>query len=361
MSEFILPIIEIIIGIILLFWGGELFIQGAITLSLTLGIPQLVIGLTVVSLGTSSPELLVSLNSIFKGSDSIAASNVIGSNIFNILVVLGISSLIKPLKVSSRLIRQDVPILIAISVGVWGISSTGFLTWQAGIFLIFCLLANTIWEIHTINEKKKSTKNADSEIEGYYDSNKGKVTILFKLISGILLLSYGSNTLVIGSQNLAILLGINEIFIGLTIVATGTGLPELVTSIIAASKGKTDLAIGNVIGSNMLNLLLILGTCSIFSGLKGLTIDPNLIKVDLPFMVITTFACMATIWTKGQITRGEGFALLNLYIFYVLDKILYLNDYNFLNKARIFMVIYFGLLIIFLFAQDKFKISRKKI
>jgi len=358
MSEFILPIIEIIIGIILLFIGGELFIQGAIYLSLILGIPQIVIGLTIVSLGTSSPELLVSLNSIFKGSDSLAASNVIGSNIFNVLVVLGISSLITPLKVKSRIVRRDVPLLIAISSAVWAMSSTGLLTWQAGIFLLFCLILNTIWEINTIKEKDDDNKNAEPEIKESQDSEKDNISIIFKLISGILLLSFGSNTLVNGSQSLATLLGVNEIIIGLTIVATGTSLPELVTSIIAALKGKTDLAIGNVIGSNLLNQLLILGSCSIFSGLKGLSIDQSLIKVDLPFMVLTTFACLPIFWSKGKITRIEGFILLNLYIFYIFDKLLFIKGFNYLYELRICIFIYFAFFAIFLFVQEKFKISK---
>ena len=358
MREFILPSLEIIIGIIVLFIGGELFIQGAVTLSLILGIPQIVIGLTVVSLGTSSPELLVSLNSVFKGSESLAASNVIGSNIFNILVVLGISSLITPLKVKSRIVRRDVPLLIAISCAVWAMSSTGLLTWQAGIFLIFCLTLNTIWEINTTKENEEETKNAEPEIEESKGKGSGRINILFKLTAGILLLSFGSNILVNGSQSLATLLGVNEIIIGLTIVSTGTSLPELVTSIIAAFKGKTDLAIGNVIGSNLLNQLLILGSCSIFSGLKGLTIDQSLIKVDLPFMVLTTFACLPIFWTKGKISRIEGFILLNLYIFYIIDKILFLNEFNNLYELRVCIFIYFALFTVFLFAQERLKISR---
>ena len=358
MSEFLLPLVEIIIGIIFLFTGGELFIQGAISLSLILGIPQIVIGLTVVSLGTSSPELLVSLNSIFKGSDSLAASNVIGSNIFNVLVVLGISSLITPLKVKSRIVRRDVPLLIAISCAVWAMSSTGLLTWQAGIFLLFCLTLNTIWEINTIKENEEDTKNAEPEIEKHKGTEKGKLKIIFKLIFGILLLSFGSNILVNGSQTLAVLLGVNEIIIGLTIVATGTSLPELVTSIIAAFKGKTDLAIGNVIGSNLLNQLLILGSCSIFSGLKGLTIDQSLIRVDLPFMVLTTFACLPIFWSKGKITRIEGFILLNLYVFYILDKLLFLKRFYYLYEFRVCILVYFSFITIFLFVQERLKIHR---
>ncbi len=170
---------------------------------------------------------------------------------------------------------------------------------------------------------------------------------------GIFLLSFGSNILVNGSRTLATLWGVNEIVIGLTIVATGTSLPELVTSIIAAFKGKTDLAIGNVIGSNLLNQLLILGSCSIFSGFKGLSIEQSLIKVDLPFMLLTTFACLPIFWSKGKISRFEGFILLNLYIFYILDKILFLSSFNYLFELRIGLFIYFSVLIMFLFYARK--------
>ena len=352
MSEMIFAISEIMVGIVLLFIGGEFFIQGSIALSLILGIPQIVIGLTVVSLGTSSPELLVSLNSVFKNSDSLAASNVIGSNIFNILVVLGISSIIKPLKVKSRIVRRDVPILMAISCSVWAMSSTGLLTWQAGIFLLFCLVLNTFWEIITINEKDEDFKTAEPEIDDKSQYER-KINILLKLLLGILSLSTGANILVNGSKSLASLMGISETIIGLTIVATGTSLPELVTSFIAALKGKTDLAIGNVIGSNLLNQLLILGSCSIFSGLEGLSISQELINTDLPIMVLTTFACLPIFWTKGKITRIEGFILLNIYVFYILDKILLSTNFYFLREYRISILVYSMLFAVFLFIKNK--------
>tara|TARA_B100000945_G_C20385219_1_gene599342 strand:- start:371 stop:1447 length:1077 start_codon:yes stop_codon:yes gene_type:complete len=357
MSDFIFPILEIIIGIALLFSGGELFVKGAIALSLILGIPQIVIGLTVVSLGTSSPELLVSLNSIFKNSDSLAASNVIGSNIFNILVVLGISALITPLKVKSRIVRRDVPLLMAISCAVWAMSSTGLLTWQAGIFLLFCLLVNTVWEIITINEKDEDITTAEPEIDDR-SLNKGRINIILKLFFGIFLLSFGANILVNGAKSLAFLMGVSETIIGLTIVATGTSLPELVTSFIAALKGKTDLAIGNVIGSNLLNQLLILGSCSIFSGFEGLTISKDLINTDLPIMVLTTFACLPIFWTKGKITRMEGFVLLNIYAFYILDKIFISSDFDLLREYRISILIYSVLLTILLFLRERFNLLK---
>lgn len=359
MSEFIFPFIEIFIGIILLFVGGESFIKGSVALSLLLGIPQIVIGLTVVSLGTSSPELLVSLNSIFKGSDSLAVSNVVGSNIFNIMVVLGISALITPLKVKSRIVRRDVPLLIAISTAVWAISSTGLVTWQSGIFLLLCLIINTIWEINTINDKDEEFKNAEPDIDNY-SFNKNFPSIIAKLVIGVLLLGFGSNILVKGSQSLAILMNVNETIIGLTILATGTSLPELVTSIIAAFRGKTDLAIGNVIGSNLLNQLLILGSCSIFSGVDGLNINQDLIRVDLPIMVLATFACMPIFWTKGRITRIEGFILLNIYCFYILDKIILLTKENLVVEYRISIIIYSFIFSFILFINKgikNFKIS----
>ena len=357
MSEYLLSVVEIVVGIFLLFIGGEFFIQGSVALSLILGIPQIVIGLTVVALGTSSPELLVSLNSVFKGSDSLAASNVVGSNIFNILVVLGISSLITPLKVKSRIVRRDVPLLIAISCSVWAMSSTGTLTWQSGIFLLFCLLINTIWEINTINEKDDDIKTAEPEINDFSLSNN-LVSTITKLVFGIILLSFGANVLVSGSQDLARTLGIKETIIGLTIVATGTSLPELVTSIVAAFKGKTDLAIGNVIGSNLLNQLLILGSCTLFSGLGGLSISTDLIRIDIPIMVLTTFACMPIFWTKGKITRFEGFILLNIYIFYVLDKILILSKFNFIMEFRFFIIAYFLLIFMSLFLKKSAKLIK---
>ena len=246
--------------------------------------------------------------------------------------------------------RRDVPLLIAISCSVWAMSSTGLLTWQAGIFLLFCLLINTIWEINTTNEKDDDIKTAEPEIKDFALSNN-LINTITKLIFGIILLTFGANTLVGGSQDLARTLGIKETIIGLTILATGTSLPELVTSIVAAVKGKTDLAIGNVIGSNLLNQLLILGSCTIFSGLRGLTINADLIKTDIPIMVLTTFACMPIFWTKGKITRIEGFILLSIYIFYVLDKILLFSQFNYIFEFRVFIIVHFSLIFISLFIK----------
>ena len=332
MPTFSLSILELLLGIGLLFGGGELFVQGSVALATILGIPQLVIGLTVVSLGTSAPELFVSLNSLFQGSDDLAISNVVGSNIFNILVVLGSSALILPLKVESRLIKRDVPLLLAVSAAVWGMASAGRFTWQSGLALLIALLINTAWEIRTVKEESKDSLNLEKTKSFSYNS----INSIMKLLLGIGLLTFGSNLLVNGASSIAIYLGVSEVIVGLTIVSAGTSMPELITSLVATMRGRTDLAIGNVVGSSLLNQLLVLGSCAIFSGSKGLYVEELLIQKDMPIMVLSTLACMPIFWTKGKISRIEGISLVGAYLLYLIDQIL---PYSFPVSHKIFRMI----------------------
>ena len=307
--------LEILLGIVLLFGGGELFVAGSSALALLLGIPQIVIGLTVVSLGTSTPELFVSLISTFQGGDAIAVSNVVGSNIFNVLVVLGLSALVVPLRVKSRLVRRDVPLLLGVSMAVWGMASGGRLTWQAGLALLVGTAINLIWEMRTASEY--------SDEEGDFDEGDRATPAVAaaKLAGGLVLLVLGSEVLVKGATAAAIGLGVTETVIGLTIVSAGTSMPELVTSLVAAYRGKADLAIGNVVGSNLLNQLVILGVCGVFSG-EGLLVDPAVISRDLPVMVLTTLALLPILWTRGVVTRLEGGILVGLYGLYLAEQVL---------------------------------------
>ena len=313
--NFLPSALEILLGIVLLFGGGELFVAGSSVLALLLGIPQIVIGLTVVSLGTSAPELFVSLISTFQDGDAIAVSNVVGSNIFNLMVVLGLSALVVPLRVKSRLVRRDVPLLLGVSMAVWGMASGGRLTWQAGLALLVGTAINLIWEMRTASEY--------SEEEGDFDEG-GRATpavAAAKLAGGLVLLVLGSQVLVKGATAAAIGLGVTQTVIGLTIVSAGTSMPELVTSLVAAYRGKADLAIGNVVGSNLLNQLLILGVCGVFSG-EGLLVDPVVISRDLPVMVLTTLALLPILWTRGVVTRLEGGILVSLYVLYLAEQVL---------------------------------------
>ena len=321
MPPFLLSALEVLVGIGLLFGGGELFVQGAVTLALIFGIPQLVIGLTVVALGTSAPEFFVSINSVLQGSDALAVSNVVGSNIFNVMVVLGSSALVLPLKVESRLVRRDVPLLLAVSAAVWGMASTGTVTWQSGVALLLALVINTIWEIRTAREAPEEMEDAEPEIDAE-TADEGWIKAAVRLAAGIVVLVFGSQLLVKGASTAALQLGVSEAVIGLTIVSAGTSMPELITSLVAALRGRTDLAIGNVVGSCLLNLLLVLGGGAIAAGARGLQVSPELINDDLPVMLLTCLACFPIFWTKGVITRLEGGLLVGLYIVYLADNVL---------------------------------------
>ncbi len=313
--NFLPSALEILVGIALLFGGGELFVAGSSALALLLGIPQIVIGLTVVSLGTSAPELFVSLISTVQGGDAIAVSNVVGSNIFNVMVVLGLSAVVVPLRVKSRLVRRDVPLLLGVSMAVWGMASGGRLTWQAGLALLVGVAINLIWEIRTASEYPDDDSDFD---EG---DRATPAVAAAKLAGGLVLLVVGSQVLVKGATAAAIGLGVTQTVIGLTIVSAGTSMPELVTSLVAAYRGKADLAIGNVVGSNLLNQLLILGVCGLFSG-EGLVVDPVVVSRDLPVMVLTTLALLPILWTRGVVTRLEGGILVGLYGLYLAEQVL---------------------------------------
>ncbi|MEB3158441.1 MAG: calcium/sodium antiporter [Synechococcus sp.] len=321
MPPFVLSALEVLVGIGLLFGGGELFVQGSVTLALILGIPQLVIGLTVVALGTSAPEFFVSLGSVLQGADALAVSNVVGSNIFNVMVVLGSSALVLPLKVESRLVRRDVPLLLAVSAAVWGMASTGRVTWQSGAALLLALVINTIWEIRTAREEPEGMENAEPDIDAE-TADEGWLKATVRLVGGIVVLVFGSQLLVKGATAAALQLGVNQAVIGLTIVAAGTSMPELVTSLVAALRGRTDLAIGNVVGSCLLNLLLVLGGGALAAGARGLQVGPELINDDLPVMLLTCLACFPIFWTKGVISRLEGGLLVGLYCVYLTDNVL---------------------------------------
>ena len=321
--QFLQYSLEVIGGILLLFLGGDQFVKGSVTLATICRIPQLVIGLTVVAFGTSAPELFVSISSILQNSDDLAVSNVVGSNIFNILVVLGCSALVFPLRVENRLVRRDVPVLLAISSAAWGMASAGRMTWQAGVALLIGLLINTIWEIRTAGEVHHAeVQEAETPLPTTTGQRRALLIALIELVAGITLLVIGSRTLVSGASGAAAYLNVPTAVIGLTIVATGTSTPELITSVVATMKGRTDLAVGNVVGSCLLNLLMVLGGCAAISGNAGLQVTAELITEDLPVMMVATLVCLPIFWSRRSISRIEGAILLTGYVVYLTDNVL---------------------------------------
>ena len=329
---FLIDLALILGGILILFGGGELFVAGSTAVALLLGIPQIVIGLTVVSLGTSAPELFVSVLSTLRGEDAIAVSNIVGSNIFNVLVVLGMSALVVPLRVRSRLVRRDLPLLLGVSMATWGMASGGRLTWQAGLALLAGTVMNVIWEMRTAGE------HPDEQGDDLSEERSSGPVAAGKLAAGLVLLVVGSQLLVRGATQAAVALGVSQTVIGLTIVAAGTSMPELVTSLVAAYRGKADLAIGNVVGSNLLNQLVILGLCATVSG-DGLVVDPVMIDRDFPIMVLTTIACLPIFWTQGVITRLEGGVLVGLYGFYLGEQLLLNQAPGFVDEYRLALLV----------------------
>ena len=321
---------QIVAGILLLFGGGELFVAGSVSLALLLRIPQIVIGLTVVSLGTSAPELFVSLTSTLQGGaggDAIAVTNVVGSNIFNVLVVRGASAVVLPLRVKSRLVRRDVPLLLGVSMATWGMASGGRLTWIVGLALLTGMALNFVWEARTASEEVEDGDLSDEALIPW-------PMAAAKLAAGLALLVLGSQVLVSGAISAAQGLGVSEAVIGLTIVSAGTSMPELVTSLVAAYRGKADLAIGNVVGSNLLNQLLILGTCSLLSGPEGIEVSGLLINRDFPIMVATTLACLPIFWSGGVISRTEGWVLLGLYGLFLAEQVMHTTAFSGLDQFR---------------------------
>jgi cation:H+ antiporter len=260
--------------------------------------------------------------------------NVVGSNIFNVLVVLGASAAVMPLRVKSRLVRRDVPLLLGVSMATWGMASGGRLTWVAGLALITGTVINLLWEIRSAKEEPSESSD-DMETEG---AAPAPVAVA-KLAAGLGLLVLGSQVLVKGSIAAAQGLGVSETVIGLTIVSAGTSMPELVTSLVAAYRGKADLAIGNVVGSNLLNQLVILGVCALVSGERGLGVDPVMLVRDFPIMVVSTLACLPIFWTGGVITRLEGWILLGLYGIYLVEQILSSTASTVSDEFRLFALI----------------------
>jgi len=318
-------VVQLIAGLILLIVGAEGLVKGASRIATSMGITPLVIGLTVVSFGTSSPELAVSLVSSLSGNPEIALGNVVGSNIFNVLFILGVSSLIVPLVVHQQLIRIDVPILIGISGLTWLLASDGqFQRWEGILFIL--MGAAYTWMLVRLSKKEKD-KVVQQEYEEAFGEEKSVplakktwVSVLF-VLGGLVILVLGSRWLVNSAVAIAQQFGISDLVIGLTIIAAGTSLPEVATSVIAAIRGERDIAVGNVIGSNIFNLFFILGLSAVV-GEGGLDVPESAIAFDLPVMTIVAIACLPVFFTGKKLDRWEGVIFLGYYVAYTVYLIL---------------------------------------
>jgi cation:H+ antiporter len=303
----------LLLGLAILVVGAELLVRGAVTLAEFARISPLVVGLTVVAFGTSAPELAVSTVSSLKGDAAIALGNVVGSNIFNVLLILGISAVIVPLTVSSQLVRFDVPIMIGVSVFTWLFALDGSIGPIEAACMLLTFAFYTGWLIRAGRKESAVTAN---DSNSFSKPSLAKLLLnLVLLLVGLILLVWGAKLLVDSATTIARSLGVSDIVIGLTIVAAGTSLPELATSIVAAIKGQREIAVGNVVGSNVFNLLMVLATASIVSS-SGVPVPSEVLWFDMAVMVLAACLCLPIFVSHGSVSRGEGFVMLALYVIY---------------------------------------------
>ncbi|MEC5214424.1 cation:H+ antiporter [Polaromonas sp. CG_9.5] len=312
-------------GLIGLVLGAELLVRGASKLALSFGISPLVVGLTIVAFGTSAPEVAVSVGAVLDGKTDIAIGNVVGSNIFNVLFILGVSALITPLVVNIQLIRQEVPIMIGASLLLLALGLDGKLSFLDGGILFALMIAYTVF---LIVQSRNETKGAHDEyaaevkpaVPGGWDSKLPAQLLL--IVVGLACLVIGSEWLVNASVTFAKALGVSDLVIGLTIVAAGTSMPEVATSITAAIKGERDIAVGNVVGSSTFNILGCLGLSGIVSGDLGLAVPVAILNFDIWVMIAVSLACLPVFMTGHEIARWEGGVFLLYYLAYVTYLIL---------------------------------------
>jgi cation:H+ antiporter len=312
-------------GLVALVIGANLLVRGASKLALSFGISPLVVGLTVVAFGTSAPEMAVSVGAVMDGRTDIAIGNVVGSNIFNVLFILGVSALIVPLIVNVQLIRQEVPIMIGASLLLLALGLDGKLSMLDGGFLLSLMVAYTAFlVIQSRRATQAEIAAACAEIpkvdtRAWDDKLVAQIALI---LAGLAALVFGSDWLVGASVAFAKALGVSDLVIGLTIVAAGTSMPEVATSIAAAVKGERDIAVGNVVGSSTFNILGCLGLAGLVSGSAGLGMAPSLLSFDIWVMLAVTLACLPIFMTGREIARWEGGVFVAYYVAYVAYLIL---------------------------------------
>ena len=339
---------QLIIGLFLLVGGGELLVHGASAMAATFRISPLVIGLTVVAFGTSAPELGVSLQAALTDNADVAVGNVIGSNIINILLILGVSALVTPLVVSSQLIRIDVPLMITASLAMWAVALDGTIARWEGVLLFTALLLYIVFCIR--KSRSEEQKVVDEYAQEYSKSAVGRSAIakqIALIVAGLILLGWGSNWLVEGAVTVATQLGVDELLIGLTIVSIGTSLPEVVTSVVASYRGERDIAVGNVVGSNLFNILCVLGLTGVVSP-TGINVSQEALIFDIPIMVAVAVLCFPIFLSGNVIRRHEAALFLIYYGAYTGFLIAEANNPDL--KERFGSIIIYGVLPLTLFA-----------
>ncbi|BCX05417.1 MAG: sodium:calcium antiporter [Candidatus Roseilinea sp.] len=339
----LLTLILFVAGLGLLIVGAELLVRGAARLAAAAGVSPLVIGLTVVAFGTSSPELAVSVQSALAGQADIAFGNVVGSNIFNILVIIGLSALITPLVVSQQLVRLDVPVMIGVTVLATLLAQDLKIGRLEGVLLFAGLVIYTAFLF--VQSRRETNVAVQQEYEQEFGERpRGPAQVVLNLTFvgiGLVMLVIGSRWLVNGAVAIARAVGVSELVIGLTIVSAGTSLPEVATSLVAAIKGERDIAVGNAVGSNIFNLLSVLALTGIVSP-SGISVAPAALNFDVWVMLAVALACLPVFFTGYEISRWEGAMFVAYYAAYLAYLILAATQHDalpaFSNVMLLFVI-----------------------
>jgi cation:H+ antiporter len=308
-------LIRLLAGLALLVLGAEWLVRGASRLAARAGVSPLVIGLTVVAYGTSAPELAVSVGSTFSGQADLALGNVVGSNISNVLLILGASAAVTPLAVAAPLVRLEVPVMICVSALALALGLDGAVGRMDGILLMTGAVAYTLFQVR---QSRREGADVREEFAREFGGTATRLGLdVGRVVFGCLLLVMGSRWLVEGAVVVAKALGVSELVIGLTVVAAGTSLPELATSVLAAVRGERDIAVGNVVGSNIFNVLSVLGTTAAIAP-QGVAVSPAALRFDLPVMIAVAVACLPIFASGHVIARWEGALFVSYYVAYLL-------------------------------------------
>lgn len=323
-----MSIVHFGLGLVCLVIGAESLVRGAARLALSFGVSPLVVGLTVVAFGTSTPELSVSMQAAWIDKADIALGNVVGSNIVNVLVILGISALIVPLVVANQLIRQEVPLMIAISLLLLALAFDGLVSRLDGALFTAILVAYTVFVIR--QSRRQGLASPDEPPDAATGWRGHWITQAVLIVAGLALLVLGAHWLVDAAIGLAQHMGISELVIGLTVVAIGTSLPEIATSIVAALRGQRDMAVGNVVGSNLFNIAGVLGLSSLVAP-SGVAVPASMLSFDIPVMIGVAIACLPIFFTGNLIARWEGGLFLAAYAAYVAYLVMASRNHDALN------------------------------
>jgi cation:H+ antiporter len=321
-------------GLVVLVTGGHALVSGSAALARRFGLSPLVIGLTVVAWGTSAPELAVSLGAVLRGQGDMGLGNVVGSNIINILGVLGVSALVTPLVVSRRLVWRDVPILVVLSFGVFVLGADGRIGRLEGLLLFATGVVYTGYTVQASRRERDEEEDAPR-------STGGVARSVLLVAVGMLLLVLGAHWMVTAASAFARALGVSDLVVGLTVVAVGTSLPEAAASVVAAIRGQRDMAVGNIIGSNIFNIVNVLGLSALLAP-AGVPVPGPALRFDIPVMIAVTLACLPIFFAGHRIARWEGGLFVAYYAIYVLFLVLRAEEHAVLpalNRAMMFFVI----------------------